>query len=222
MDSRIKKVVFILHSQGGIEGGLILDWLLAECPRHQLRRMEIYTFGCAANHFNNPDYHHHDTDDVSGKVIQHIEHYCNLGDFVSQIGVLNYTRVANRYMGRLFLSPESGHLLNQHYLHGMFRLGPDRRVTDNNDFMDMEVRLSHHDMDEGHEDIVHALADNSGGKEFGKKKVDQQVAFVGDVNRGLRPMVLFEKGEIPRRLMVKDFSRLWMYRNGGSPPIDVE
>lgn len=25
-----KKVILILHSQGGIEGGLILDWLLAE------------------------------------------------------------------------------------------------------------------------------------------------------------------------------------------------
>jgi hypothetical protein len=50
MDNSIKKIVFILHSQGGIEGGLILDWLFAECPRYQLRRMEIYTFGCAANH----------------------------------------------------------------------------------------------------------------------------------------------------------------------------
>jgi hypothetical protein len=50
MDDSVKKIVFILHSQGGIEGGLILDWLFAECPRYQLRRMEIYTFGCAANH----------------------------------------------------------------------------------------------------------------------------------------------------------------------------
>jgi hypothetical protein len=30
---KIKKVVFILHSQGGIEGGLIIDWLLAEGKR---------------------------------------------------------------------------------------------------------------------------------------------------------------------------------------------
>jgi hypothetical protein len=167
--------------------------------------------------FNNPDYHRNDKDDSSGKVIQHIEHYCNLGDFVSQIGVLNYTRVANRYMGRLFLSPESGHLLNQHYLHEMFRFGEDGRVLDSNAFMDMEVRLSHHDMDAGREDVVHALADNSGGKEFGGKHAEQRVAFVGDVNRNLRPMVLFEQGELPRRLKVKDFSRLWMYRNGGDP-----
>lgn len=28
-----KKVVLILHSQGGIEGSLVLDWLLSECKR---------------------------------------------------------------------------------------------------------------------------------------------------------------------------------------------
>ncbi len=29
-NDKINKVVFILHSQGGIEGSLIIDWLLAE------------------------------------------------------------------------------------------------------------------------------------------------------------------------------------------------
>lgn len=29
-DEKIKKVVFILHSQGGLEGSMIVDWLLAE------------------------------------------------------------------------------------------------------------------------------------------------------------------------------------------------
>lgn len=40
-DSRIKKVVFILHSQGGIEGGLILDWLFAEVSRTALEHLEV-------------------------------------------------------------------------------------------------------------------------------------------------------------------------------------
>ena len=40
----IKKVVFILHSQGGIEGGLIIDWLLAEMPEDYLRKLEVYAF----------------------------------------------------------------------------------------------------------------------------------------------------------------------------------
>lgn len=29
-NKKVNKVVFILHSQGGLEGGMILDWLLAE------------------------------------------------------------------------------------------------------------------------------------------------------------------------------------------------
>jgi hypothetical protein len=48
------KIVFILHSQGGIEGGMVLDWLLQELPQNLLSKLEVYTFGNAANHFNNP------------------------------------------------------------------------------------------------------------------------------------------------------------------------
>lgn len=44
----LSKVVFILHSQGGIEGGLVLDWLLQELPQDLLAKLEVYTFGCAA------------------------------------------------------------------------------------------------------------------------------------------------------------------------------
>ncbi|KAK3321632.1 hypothetical protein B0H66DRAFT_472946 [Apodospora peruviana] len=51
------KVVFILHSQGGIEGSLILDWLLQELPQNLLAKLEVYTFGNASNHFNNPHRH---------------------------------------------------------------------------------------------------------------------------------------------------------------------
>ncbi|KAL1838425.1 hypothetical protein VTJ49DRAFT_2677 [Mycothermus thermophilus] len=48
------KIIFILHSQGGIQGSLILDWLLQETPQDLLAKLEIYTFGNAASHFNNP------------------------------------------------------------------------------------------------------------------------------------------------------------------------
>lgn len=51
------KVVLILHSQGAIEGGLVLDWLLQEIPQDLLSKLEVYTFGNAANHFNNPHRH---------------------------------------------------------------------------------------------------------------------------------------------------------------------
>jgi hypothetical protein len=56
-DPNLTKVIFILHSQGGIEGGMILDWLLVEVPQDLLAKLEIYTFGNAANHFNNPHLH---------------------------------------------------------------------------------------------------------------------------------------------------------------------
>lgn len=51
------KIVFILHSQGGIEGSMVIDWLLQEVPQDLLAKLEIYTFGNAANHFNNPHQH---------------------------------------------------------------------------------------------------------------------------------------------------------------------
>ncbi|KAF7545603.1 hypothetical protein G7Z17_g9053 [Cylindrodendrum hubeiense] len=54
---RKTKVIFVLHSQGGIEGSLVLDWLLQELPQDLLSKLEVYTFGNAANHFNNPHRH---------------------------------------------------------------------------------------------------------------------------------------------------------------------
>ncbi|KAG7126722.1 hypothetical protein HYQ44_000442 [Verticillium longisporum] len=56
-DPQYSKVIFVLHSQGGIEGGLVLDWLLQELPQDLLSKIEVYTFGNAANHFNNPHRH---------------------------------------------------------------------------------------------------------------------------------------------------------------------
>ncbi|KAL1876377.1 hypothetical protein VTK73DRAFT_9446 [Phialemonium thermophilum] len=53
-DPRYSKIIFILHSQGGIEGSMVLDWLLQELPQDLLSKIEVYTFGNAANHFNNP------------------------------------------------------------------------------------------------------------------------------------------------------------------------
>lgn len=144
------------------------------------------------------------------KVIKHIEHYANSGDFVAQFGVLNYTRVANRFIGRLFLSPNSGHVLNQHYLHYMFPLDESRhRTADESEFMDMDVRLNRHDV--GREDATAGL---EGGDD------DDSIAFVGDVNKAVAPMVRLTGSGQGKRLKVKDFSRLWQYRNGGSPADD--
>ncbi|KAL4943553.1 hypothetical protein BDV06DRAFT_210955 [Aspergillus oleicola] len=140
-NSDFDRVVLIVHSQGGIEAGLITDWLLDELPQRLLRKLEIYTFGNAANHFNNP-YRtlpsprlgeiHHDP-------ILHIEHYVNSADFIGLWGVLNFAAIPNRFMGRVFVRCGTGHLFNQHYLGTMFPLGPNRQVLDSNPFMDTIV-----------------------------------------------------------------------------------
>ncbi|KAK1463707.1 hypothetical protein CCUS01_08120 [Colletotrichum cuscutae] len=139
------KTVLILHSQGGLEGSIILDWLLSNYRRETLHKLEIYTFGNAANHFNDPETSKHEY------VIGHIEHYGNTGDFVSQWGVIHFKSLVaeqsnpqpmdgrhpilpivddilhldkrqNTFAGLLFENNVLGHLLNQHYLDRLFPL----------------------------------------------------------------------------------------------------
>jgi len=40
-DPQFSKVILILHSQGGIEGGMVLDWLLQELPQDLLAKLEV-------------------------------------------------------------------------------------------------------------------------------------------------------------------------------------
>ncbi|KAI9840115.1 MAG: hypothetical protein M1837_001919 [Sclerophora amabilis] len=158
-DPAFKKIVLVLHSQGGIEGGLMLDWLFDDVSAEVLQKVEVYTFGNAASHFNNPirSYNTCRTNllaraqksETAGKVseervIRHIEHYANSEEFVSRWGILNFTRSNvqndNRFVGRLFVRKGSGHLFNQHYLDNMFSVDPDtKRVKDSNAFMDTLV-----------------------------------------------------------------------------------
>ncbi|CAG7917980.1 unnamed protein product [Penicillium olsonii] len=157
----VKRVVLILHSQGGIEGGMIVDWLLNEVPQDLLQYLEIYTFGIIANHFSNPyrDVFLHtkqgglmengdSTRRRHNRAISHIEHYANSNDFASRFGVLHFIKQApthplkNRFMGKVFINPRPGHQLNQHYLDSMFPLDPTNRFTrepQTGDFMDLKV-----------------------------------------------------------------------------------
>ncbi|KAI9639900.1 uncharacterized protein MKK02DRAFT_40230 [Dioszegia hungarica] len=49
-----KKVVLMAHSQGGIIMSAWVDQLLSDFPADALRKIEIYTFASAANHFSVP------------------------------------------------------------------------------------------------------------------------------------------------------------------------
>ncbi|KAF2088066.1 hypothetical protein K490DRAFT_73060 [Saccharata proteae CBS 121410] len=222
-DQSYKKVIMILHSQGGIQGGLIVDWLLAEMPDDLLQKLEIYTFGCAANHFNNPhrstaaarEAQQQGTYNPKDKAIRYIEHYANDGDFVANWGILNFTHVANRFMGRLFERHGTGHLLNQHYLDYMFPLGPDRRAMDTNDFMETEVDFAKDSLDSDREGLAESLCDSLLGED-----PLAGVAVVNDVNSPVTPVMIASTKSVEsldRVPKVKDFSRLWLYRNGGSP-----
>lgn len=157
MLSPVNKVVLILHSQGGIQGGLVVDWLLEQLSQEKLSKLEIYTFGCAANHFNNPRVSARPTaKHPTASAISYIEHYANERDFVSRWGILHSIhplpavaksaamrtealaaaggeagieagKARGGYQGRVFQVPESGHLLGQHYLDRLFPLGRGMR-----------------------------------------------------------------------------------------------
>ncbi|KAJ5991733.1 hypothetical protein N7451_007457 [Penicillium sp. IBT 35674x] len=198
LDPDCDKVVLILHSQGGIEGGLVIDWLFDELPQPNLECLEVYTFANAANHFNNPRRIFHAKQNGiefspfpprSDYSVGYIEHYANSADMVSLIGVLHFITIPNRYMGRLFIRAGSGHLLDQHYLDTMFTLGPDHKVLENNSFMDMEVETKSNCTP--HENCEETLLPISSTEP--------------------------QQENHPPVLCVKDYSRLWQYRNGGIP-----
>jgi len=101
----VHKVVLILHSQGAIEGGMVLDWLYATVSAKDIRKLEIYTFGNAANHWNAPANGGGSNsslstaldssngvlqDNQSQRLVKYIEHYANTGDYVSRFGILHF------------------------------------------------------------------------------------------------------------------------------------
>jgi hypothetical protein len=198
LDDHKKKVIFILHSQGGIEGGMIIDWLLDEMPLDKLQKLEVYTFGNLANHFSNP----YRGNDTRSPVIPHIEHYVNEKDFACRFGVLNFTRHytqnENRFAGKVFINRGGGHQLNQHYLDDMFPLDKTlQRARDGRegDFMHRKVRV------------------RKDGTIKVTTKAELPPGFIvtgdeGSKNGNMKP------DEVPR---MGDLSRLWKYRNGQLP-----
>ena len=118
----VDRVILIAHSQGGILASHVLDDLYAELASDELNKLEVYTFGNAALHFNNPWETHQQLDHV----IRHMEHYCNDRDMVCSWGALSSVdRADTLFRGSVFVSESTtGHLLNQHYLKPMFPVPP--------------------------------------------------------------------------------------------------
>lgn len=140
-DPKIRKVVLISHSQGGIIASMALDLLFEDMPVENIAKIEVYTFGCAASHFNNPlraiDSSSHT---ARARVIPYMEHYANSDDPVTRWGVLYNVCIApdNTFMGKVFVRRHaSGHLLNQHYLSNIFPLpGEEADLGNGSSFLD--------------------------------------------------------------------------------------
>ncbi|KAF4435760.1 hypothetical protein FACUT_6900 [Fusarium acutatum] len=193
LDDYKKKVIFILHSQGGIEGGMIIDWLLGK-----LQKLEVYTFGNLANHFSNP----YRGNDTRSPVIPHIEHYVNEKDFACRFGVLNFTRHytqnENRFAGKVFIDRGGGHQLNQHYLDDMFPLDKTlQRARDATEgcFMHRKVRV------------------RKDGTMKVTTKAELPAGFIVTEDEGSKNGIM-KPDEVPR---MGDLSRLWKHRNGKLP-----
>ncbi|KAF9113470.1 hypothetical protein BGW39_003753, partial [Mortierella sp. 14UC] len=100
---------------GAIIASLVVDRLLASESVANLRKLELYTFGSAADHM-------HGQGDLS-----RIEHFVNRCDFFAQSGISSYqpeVLEGNRYDGQIYIDEGGvGHLLNMHYLSSMFVKG---------------------------------------------------------------------------------------------------
>lgn len=83
--------------------------------------------------------------------------------------------------------------------------------------MEMEIDINLEDLsEEGREELTASLAQSASAR------VQSHIAYVGDANSPISPVgrrlsVLGDDSHPTRSLKVKDFSRLWQYRNGGSP-----
>ncbi|KAG0132044.1 hypothetical protein HOY82DRAFT_558723 [Tuber indicum] len=246
LDNNVHKCVVIAHSQGGIILSTALDCLFADVPGGAFEKMEIYTFGCAANHFNNPirfvpspsqpQTPSADPPAPEERLIKHIEHYCNEHDFVSRFGALHFSKdkLSNRFAGKVFENKgHGGHLLNQHYLDRMF-------AGDSSDFLEMVVeagegRAAQGAQVSGQETAQKELRSSRSwppartGFRMASVEVPNDLEQARTLGRSLSAPAPgtgwdFATGakaessaEIQRGRTVMDLSRLWKYKNGESP-----
>ncbi len=117
-------------------------------------------------------------------------------------------------MGTVFERRGYGHQFNQHYLNNMFTLDKNGRVAESNDFMDGEVEVC---LDDERQDTRDAVADGIYSVAGIGRKVN--TVEVRDVNSPIAaPLTNGQWERVLKNVKVKDMSRLWKYRNGGSPP----
>ncbi|KAK5056187.1 hypothetical protein LTR84_012740 [Exophiala bonariae] len=226
-DKDIHKVVAILHSQGAIEGGLVLDWLYATVSPDQLAKLEIYTFGNAANHWNAPSSKVTtngaesigDTDESMGsssrreveqqrtpgsvrenatRTVRHIEHYANLHDYVARGGILHFRPDPAQ--------PPGASVENQ--------VDPNRFVG-----RLFKRNASGHLMNQHYLNNFFPVdtTDPATGKVVENNDYMDSLVDMNVFERWDTVQVPASEQESTNGTKIKTFSRLWKYRNGGRP-----
>jgi hypothetical protein len=193
---------------------------------------------------------HEDTTTPQGKTIHHIEHYAHTQDFVSRWGVLYFissssviSPTAPRFMGRVFENPalNGGHQFCLHYLDNMFPLKPCSEgigigesgydgCDDSCGFMEEEVEWW--GRSSSREGLESSSLSASGS--FNEKEDDRGEVGIADMSPVTASSTLnvlkgsFEngrgftgQGKKKDKYKVGELSRLWLYRNGGSPKRDA-
>ncbi|KAL6718464.1 hypothetical protein ACLMJK_004555 [Lecanora helva] len=226
VDSTVKKVVLIAHSQGGIIVSLVVDQLLTELPAECMSKLEVYTFGSAASHFSNPlaalpfrkqpnvlptsptDIHLSEFADPK-HVIPFIEHYANQKDPVPRWGVLHFTQdvLNGRYAGSVFVRMgASGHLFNQHYMDPMFPLPEKESHWLQDSFLDNGVQVDRDLATKKESTVVSntAFMRKQSGLEFGDGQVLHGVHVPGGSSAGPitngDPVMTFDRTDSGRLL----------------------
>ena len=110
------KVVIVGHSQGTIVASYIARKLLKDKRyRHHAPKLEIYCIAGVADSLRvDPQMSEH-----FGRGVPYVEHFANGMDFFCRIGVLAHL---DNTAGAVFVLPKrTGHLLNDHYIPGIWR-----------------------------------------------------------------------------------------------------
>lgn len=113
-DPTLTRVVWIVHSQGTVIAGNVLQ-KLQENHLDLLWKLELYTMAnCSSLMIYKTDSHH--------RRVPYMEHFANDNDLICRLGVLAQAarrRKEVRIEGPVFLRKAWGHLLNAHYLRGV-------------------------------------------------------------------------------------------------------
>lgn len=193
-----------------------------------MERLELYTFGNAANHFSDPPIRTSNAPIGEQKrVVKHIEHYANLGDYVSLFGILHFRPLPMRkgqkaiQGGRLKTQTSQNRGENANGK-AITTTTMTREVIENTYIGRLFVRKgSGHQMNGNYLDnffamnseLTHVLEDN----EFMDSELNEEIFESYDIASRASEKDVWECKDGGGKRQIKEVCRLWKYRNGMSP-----